>query len=56
MSAKYRVSSKQRLELVEEAVARFNQSGREHDDYVRLLDDVEEALFEKLRPKNKPAE
>ena len=50
---KMRVSSKQRLDLVKRAFYEFLSSPHGHDDYVRFADDVEEALNQKLDPKDK---
>lgn len=50
---KMRVSSKQRLDLVRKALEEFNRSSRELEDYVRFVDDTEEALTEKLDPRAK---
>lgn len=50
---KMRVSSKQRLDLIRKALDEFNRSGRTAADYVRFLDDTEEALKNKLDPREK---
>lgn len=50
---KLRVSAKQRLDLVKRAFYEFLSSPHGHDDYVRFADDVEEALNQKLDPKDK---
>lgn len=50
---KMRVSSKQRLDLVRKALNEFNKSGRDLEDYVRFVDDTEEALSNKLDPRDK---
>lgn len=57
---KRRVSAKQRLELVQAALARFNekiakngQAGPDTDDYVFFVDEVELALNAPLEPRKK---
>lgn len=50
---KLRVSSKQRLDLVKKAYHEFITSDKGNNDYVRFVDDVEEALNNKLDPKAK---
>lgn len=55
MNAKRRVSAKQRLELVRQFLHEFNTSERELEDYVRFVDDVEEALTQKLEPRSQEA-
>lgn len=50
---KLRVSAKQRLDLVKKAYYEFLTSSHGHDDYVRFADDVEEALKNKLDPRDK---
>ena len=50
---KLRVSSKQRLDLVRKALNEFNKSDRDLEDYVRFVDDTEEALSNKLDPRDK---
>lgn len=49
--AKRRVSAKQRLELVEEALARFDRSDRSEDAYARFVGDIDLALTSKLEPR-----
>lgn len=48
-----RVSSKQRLDLVKKAYYEFLNSEKDLDDYGRFVDDVEEALNNKLDPNDK---
>jgi hypothetical protein len=50
---KLRVSSKQRLDLVKKAYYEFLTSEKGRDDHTRFVDDVEEALKNKLDPKDK---
>ena len=50
---KLRVSAKQRLDLVKKALVEFNKSERDIEDYVRFVDDTEEALSNKLDPRDK---
>ncbi len=57
MAAKNRVSAKQRLELVRDALHRLNvrsvsNAGLEIDDYVSFVESVEEALYAELTPKS----
>lgn len=58
MTKKRRVSAKQRLELVREALAEFNagisrrgEAGPDIDDYVYFVDAVELALNSPLSPR-----
>ena len=50
---KLRVSAKQRLDLIRKALNEFNKSARDLADYVRFADDTEEALSNKLDPRDK---
>ena len=50
---KLRVSSKQRLDLVKTAFYTFVSSPHLRDDYDRFVEDVGEALNQKLDPKDK---
>lgn len=50
---KFRVSAKQRLEMVKEAWERFKD--RIDPDIDLLSDEIEQALKGQLEPKNKPA-
>lgn len=59
MTKKRRVSAKQRLELVREALVAFNagfahrgEAGPDVDDYVYFVDAVELALNSPLAPRN----
>ncbi len=54
MSAKFRVSAKQRLELVKQAWEEFMDAV--DPDLGQLKNAIEEALTSKLEPKNKPAD
>ena len=50
---KLRVSAKQRLDLIRKALNEFNQGARDTAAYVRFVDDTEEALSNKLDPRDK---
>jgi len=51
---KFRVSAKQRLELVKQAWENFKDAVE--PDIDKLQQDIEDALTGKLEPKNKPVE
>lgn len=58
MMATRRVSAKQRLELVKEAIDRFvyeteNNLDAQVEDYKTLINDIKEVFTAKLEPKNK---
>lgn len=50
---KLRVSAKQRLNLIKHNLELFKDSPKELEDYVRFVDDTEEALSNKLDPRDK---
>lgn len=50
---KLRVSAKQRLNIIKQNLKVFENSRRELEDYVRFVDDTEEALNSKLDPRDK---
>lgn len=52
MSKKYRVSAKQRLELVKEALAKFTDSDHSEADYASFVGSIDLALNGNLSPRN----
>lgn len=52
MTKKYRVSAKQRLELVKEALAKFTDSDHSEADYASFVGSVDLALNGNLTPRN----